>query len=171
MVSAKKSEVAAELETTELKIPVATVNSDVTEKLKAKNSKTKKSSDTKNSATTEDPDADLLETAAGHRSNANKPHVLHNIKAIVQSNKFIALAALLGLSTVGITKKLLTTDTTPNQTIDNDMYDAKDTPNYIGYSTVYILVTILIACLLITIGLTFYIAKIAYPYNTHYTIL
>ena len=54
---------------------------------------------------------------------------------------------------------------------DTDMYDTKDTPNHIGYSTVYILVTILIACLLITIGLSFYIVKIAYPYNTYYTIL
>ena len=75
-----------------------------------------------------------METTAGDHSNANKPHALHNIKAIVQSNKYIALAALLGIGTVGITRKLLTADTTPNQTIDNDMYtdadmyDTKDTP-------------------------------------------
>ena len=119
--------------------------------------------------------ARIKKSAAGDHSNANKPHALHNIKAIVQSKKFITLAALLGIGTVGITNKLLTADTTLNQTINNNIYtgatmhDTKDTPNHIGYSTVYILVTILIACLFITIGLSFYIVKIAYPYNTNDT--
>ena len=202
-----KPEALAELETkapaetpVELKTPATTEDSDELVKgLEEKTPATTEDSDElvkgleeKTPATTEDSDelvkgleektpattedSDELETTASDHSNANKPHVLHNIKSIVQSNKFIALAALLGIGTVGITK-LLTADTTPNQTIDNDMYtdadmyDTKDTPNQIGYSTVYILVTISIACLLITIGLGFYIVRIAYPYNAYYTLL
>ena len=166
-----ESEVAEELVPAELKTPT-TEDSDVTAGPKIKSTKTK---GLEMDSATKGPVADELETTAGDHSNANKLYVLNKLNEIDQSKVYVGLGTLLGIGTLIITKKLLTTDTTPNQTIDNDMYtdadmyDAKDTANHVGYSTVYILVTILIACLFITIGLSFYIVKIAYPYNTNYT--